>query len=275
MRKSQFIFVLMITTALGAANSYAGGSCAPNGNTTSTCHWELENGVLTISGSGAMRNFLSWRDGSVAWYPQLNSITSIVFENADETTGITSIGQEAFSGATNLTSITIPDTVTSIGRGAFSMYGGNSITSLTIPDSVTSIGEAAFVGVSPTELIISSEQLTMYANADGGFFNLTAIHCTDGKEACQEALQNIENPYAQFDYAQFTSLVDTYIPTSTSQGDSEISSTEGTGEGEDTDSESNVISTPSNPQRTPKRIYTIDEANAVAGEKNRVSIKYR
>jgi hypothetical protein len=54
---------------------------------------------------------------------------------------VTSIGDEAFSGSP-LISVTIPDSVTSIGDGAF--YNCESLTSVTIPDSVTSIGYSAF-----------------------------------------------------------------------------------------------------------------------------------
>ena len=52
----------------------------------------------------------------------------------------------AFNNKKNLMTITIPNSVTSIGKGAF--YGCSSLTSITIPDSVTSIGELAFYGCS-------------------------------------------------------------------------------------------------------------------------------
>ncbi|MDY4854374.1 MAG: leucine-rich repeat domain-containing protein, partial [Prevotella sp.] len=48
----------------------------------------------------------------------------------------------AFSGCTGLTSVTIPNSVTSIGGSAFAWC--ESLTSVTIPNSVTSIGNEAF-----------------------------------------------------------------------------------------------------------------------------------
>lgn len=55
---------------------------------------------------------------------------------------VTSVGDEAFNG-NSLTSITIPETVTSIKYMAFA--NSRNLTSITIPNSVKNIGEAAFL----------------------------------------------------------------------------------------------------------------------------------
>ncbi|MCD7729574.1 MAG: leucine-rich repeat domain-containing protein [Clostridia bacterium] len=65
-----------------------------------------------------------------------SSITSVTIGNS-----VTSIGKSAFFDCTSLTNISIGSGVTSIGDHAFSYC---SLTSITIPDSVTSIGEYAF-----------------------------------------------------------------------------------------------------------------------------------
>jgi hypothetical protein len=57
---------------------------------------------------------------------------------------VTSIGGTAFLSCTSLTSINIPNSVTSIGYSAF--YGCTSLTSINIPNSVTGIGSSAFYG---------------------------------------------------------------------------------------------------------------------------------
>ena len=55
--------------------------------------------------------------------------------------GVTSIGDGAFAGTTGLTTVTIPESVITIGIAAFAHSG---ITSVTIPDSVTTISSFTF-----------------------------------------------------------------------------------------------------------------------------------
>ena len=64
---------------------------------------------------------------------------------------VTSIGYGAFNGCSGLTSISIPNSVTSIGSEAFS--GCSGLTSVTIPNSVTSIGNYAFCECNGLETI--------------------------------------------------------------------------------------------------------------------------
>ena len=65
---------------------------------------------------------------------------------------VTSIGKSAFSGLSSLQQITIPDSVTTIGDNAFRDCG--SLRQITIPDSVTTIGDFAFSGCSSLQQII-------------------------------------------------------------------------------------------------------------------------
>ncbi|MBR2084539.1 MAG: leucine-rich repeat domain-containing protein [Muribaculaceae bacterium] len=72
--------------------------------------------------------------------------------------GVTSIGDDAFSGCSGLTSIIIPVVVTSIGDDAFS--GCSGLTYVIIPECVTSIGDDAFSGCSGLTSIIIPEGVT-------------------------------------------------------------------------------------------------------------------
>lgn len=85
--------------------------------------------VTAITGLGDPDEF----DGAFAF----SEISSVTIPDS-----VTTIGNEAFGACFNLTSVTIPDSVTHIGDSAF--YQSNGITSVAIGSSVTSIGEFAF-----------------------------------------------------------------------------------------------------------------------------------
>ena len=119
-------------------------------------YWELENGVLTISGNGAMEDYSNpWENkGTVEKVVIKNGVTSIGKCNFWESNKqhhlksveigntVTTIGERAFGDCTGLTSVTIPNSVTSIGESAF--YGCKSLNNISIPESVTILSSNAF-----------------------------------------------------------------------------------------------------------------------------------
>ena len=101
--------------------------------------WKLENGTLTISGTGEMddftRQFGVTEEITAPWSGQ--QITQVVIEP-----GITSVGDYAFWGCGQLKAVTLPDTVTRIGKFAFE--GCDLLQEITLPDGIAEIGKKAF-----------------------------------------------------------------------------------------------------------------------------------
>ena len=154
----------LVCTYVYTPTIVASGTCGANGDNLS---WTLDSqGLLTISGTGAMADFLN------SWDPWYNKgVTTAVIEN-----GVTNIGAGAFAYCADLTSVSIPASVTSIGDDAFSNCG--SLTSVSIPASVTSIGRSAFIFCSSLESINVAENNQSYWSIDG------VLYSADGKELC-------------------------------------------------------------------------------------------
>ena len=124
---------LPVTASAATAESAAGAKSGKTGD----CTWSLDdNGTLTISGNGAMKDYYSTE--SLPWG---NTIEKVIIKN-----GVTAIGNYTFDGCYKLTSVSIPNSVKSIGDYVF--CGCGKLTSVNIPNGVTRIGGDAFSGTS-------------------------------------------------------------------------------------------------------------------------------
>ena len=141
-----------------------GGTCGSNVN------WTLADGVLTITGNGAMDDYSS--PSNAPWYKYKDGIQGIVIEN-----GVTSIGTMAFGYCSTLESVEIPHTVTSIEGGAFRYC--TSLASVVIPQGVKTLGDEAFIGCSALKAIEIPSSVTSIGQC--AFHTCTALTRVDSK----------------------------------------------------------------------------------------------
>ena len=92
--------------------------------------------------------------------------------------GVTSIGFKAFMNCSSLTSVTIPSSITSIGASAFSSC--RSLTSITIPSGVTRIEESAFASCNSLTSITLPEGVTSIGESALSYCGFTSIVIPEG-----------------------------------------------------------------------------------------------
>ena len=318
MRKSQFIFVLMLSTSFATmaraddTSSYANCDAAEKGNCeqigTSGIYYALSgdpgNKTMTIygtkgsestaatvpsyvfltndfpegitslktSGNVNIRNeaFISATNLTSVDLTGVKTIGYGAFASATNLTsanltGVETIGQQAFHGATGLTSVDLTG-VQTIGQAAF--QGARSLTSVDLT-GVQTIGDSAFYNATGfTSVVISDSLLDSNGNILGyscdvnnvcaGIYSsafegsgLNTIYCPKGK-TCGNSFTGLSGtlktiPYSIDENGQIKAGGKTYAS----------------------------LDDLASGKHIPKRIYTIEEANEVAGEVNTIRIRYR
>lgn len=164
MKKVLVLLALLAAVCGLLAFSAAAESAAASGICGENLTWMLDAaGTLTVSGTGAMEDF-GYK--GAPWYQSRDSIKAVVVES-----GVTTIGDSAFSHCSSLTSITLPEGVTAIGDRAF--YDCGSLTSITIPEGVTTIGSCAFSGCTSLIGVEIPESIT--AIGDSAFWGCSSL----------------------------------------------------------------------------------------------------
>lgn len=151
------------------AEAVTSGTCGAEGD-GSNLRWSLSGGVLTISGTGAMKNWKNYYDPSP--WEKNDQITHVVIES-----GVTSIGNSAFWGCFYLTDISMPDTVTRIGGEA--IYACLNLTSLDI-SCVKTFDAGALCNSGLTEVAIPSGITELPGNLLSSCKKLTKVTLPEG-----------------------------------------------------------------------------------------------
>lgn len=156
----------------------ASGSCGAKGDNLT---WTLDdNGLLTISGTGAMASDCRWSASGVDYS---NSIKYVWIKN-----GVTSIGSFAFK-ETNLKIVEIPDSVTSIDEHAFDRC--THLQEITLPESITRIDQYAFANcTSLRKITIPKNVRGMGLGLFAGCTGLVSAEIMDGVPVIGDGMFN-------------------------------------------------------------------------------------
>ncbi len=288
----KWIFVLGLVLSFNA-NAWEACGTDANGN-TANCEWQIENGILSIRGTNGKGNIGSWYDNKNApWKDQTSSVKGIEIDSS-----IKDLGDSAFSGMISQNSIKIPSGLEAVNGYAFrgitapeiiipdtvkkleyASFDWSHIDRLNIPDSVETI-DIAFRGGTFKDIIIPNS-VTSIADLALSWCEIETL--TIGEDTKFGA---IFKPEVEGEPLTDTSRIKIYCIGDTDKCDKnlddagypELKSMKATtkeinGVQYVLDAKGNIAAHFGS--RTEKRIYTIDEANQVAGKTNRVSIRYR
>lgn len=168
-------------------NDESSGSCGENAS------WTLKNGVLTISGTGAVDNFNSV--DKPEWESSKDIITDVVIDE-----GITKLGNMLFMDHKSLKSLKLPDSLETIGSNVFTgcgelkdvsfgkglkeigiaAFSACSISSADLPEGLVTLGVQAFSSCPLTEIKLPSTLENFSSDVFRGCSSLKTIEIEEG-----------------------------------------------------------------------------------------------
>ena len=166
-------------TIYGTVSGLSSGTCGAEGD-GSNVTWKLENGTLTISGNGKIKDT---SENNLPW-PYPNKIKKVIVEN-----GVTEIGCYDFYNCTNLTEVDLSNvqTLENIRENAFSDCSSLSTVKLPMNGKLKSIDTNAFgflKGVAPQirEIMIPASVKEIRGHVFNGCKQLENVEFAEGSK---------------------------------------------------------------------------------------------
>lgn len=155
------LFATMVCSSVNAQET--SGSCGTNAT------WSFEGGVLTISGTGAITTYSTTMPSAYPWYAHKSDIAVVQIEE-----GITNVPDWAFAEYGNLTTVSLPSTLKSIGNASLEECAFDKIY---LPEGLETIGDYAFQMGQLTAVCIPSTVTSIGTVAFQENENLTSVGC--------------------------------------------------------------------------------------------------
>ncbi|MBR1915241.1 MAG: leucine-rich repeat domain-containing protein [Alphaproteobacteria bacterium] len=153
------------------------------------CSWRLENGVLTVTGSGRIKGYnrdctnseITGRCTTDApWFDYAENIEKVVIQNKSDTETFDTIGTHAFEDMFYTKEIILPEGIKTIEDEAFHL--NKALETINLPNSLETIGSWALSSGNLSEINIPASVTTIGYAAFDGEKNITTLILPEGLE---------------------------------------------------------------------------------------------
>ena len=224
------LLLVLLTVTVSAADTVAYDTCGAEGD-GSNLTWTLDSdGVLTISGSGAISDY---ERGKTPWSGLCGDIKNVIVGE-----GVTRVGNNAFYDCREITAVSLPDSLQSLGNAAFgwcynlksielpqglqsrgisAFYWNRAIPEITIPASVKEIGAGAFARCVAVEMIHVEKDNAVYCDIDGVLFDkagTTLVQYPAGRAGAYQIPSGVTGSVQREEFACAGKLTELTIPAS-------------------------------------------------------------
>lgn len=178
LRSMVFVFVLVLSAMLFPGKEVFADDGWGTWGDNVKWHFYESKGLLQIEGEGAMLDKGQYDERLMPWYSYRKNVKKVVIGK-----GITHVCNAAFSGYSDLSSVSLPDTVTSIGRLSFYKTG---LKKVVLPDKLVSVDYNSFAYCESLQSVVIPGTLkTVAGGSFQGCKNLSSIKINEGVEVLE------------------------------------------------------------------------------------------